>query len=129
MAYDPLSLRSSILHNPGDYHYRSNTGSERHLNDPDAIAKLQEASRLNSVKAYDDYARIINDINKHCTLRGLMEFKSGEYNGGAVPLEEVESAASIVKRFSSGAMSYGSISYEAHSTLAVAMNRIGAKSN
>jgi glutamate synthase (NADPH/NADH) len=117
-----------ILPNPGDYHYRSNYGSEKHMNDPPAVAKLQEATKQNNKRAYQDYSRQMKELNKQCTLRGLLKFKD-EDTSKAVPIEEVEAAAEIVKRISTGAMSYGSISYEAHSTLAKAMNMMGGKSN
>ena len=95
---------------------------------PDAIAKLQHATRANKFDTYKEYAQLINDQSKrHVTLRGLFEFRLDPSK--AIPLEEVESAAEIVKRFATGAMSLGSISTEAHSTLAIAMNRIGGKSN
>ena len=95
---------------------------------PDAIAKLQHSTRSNKFDTYKEYAQIINDQSKrHMTLRGLFEFRIDPSK--AIPLEEVESAAEIVKRFATGAMSLGSISTEAHSTLAIAMNRIGGKSN
>jgi glutamate synthase (NADPH/NADH) large chain len=95
---------------------------------PDAIAKLQHSTRQNSYSTYKEYAQIINDQSKrHMTLRGLFEFKFDQNK--AIPIEEVESAADIVKRFATGAMSLGSISTEAHTTLAIAMNRIGGKSN
>jgi glutamate synthase (NADPH/NADH) large chain len=95
---------------------------------PDAIAKLQHSTRSNKFDTYKEYAQIINDQSKrHLTLRGLFEFKLDPSK--AIPVEEVESAADIVKRFATGAMSLGSISTEAHSTLALAMNRIGGKSN
>jgi glutamate synthase domain-containing protein 2/glutamate synthase domain-containing protein 3 len=95
---------------------------------PDAIAKLQHATRANSATTYREYADIINDQSKrHMTFRGLFEFRFDQCT--PVPVEEVEPAAEIVKRFSTGAMSLGSISTEAHATLAVAMNRIGGKSN
>jgi len=94
---------------------------------PDSIAKLQHATRTNEVSTYKEYAKLINDQSKrHMTLRGLFKIKQA---GAPVPLEEVESAKKIVKRFSTGAMSLGSISTEAHATLAIAMNRIGGKSN
>ncbi|XP_027103579.1 glutamate synthase 1 [NADH], chloroplastic isoform X1 [Coffea arabica] len=118
------SAEAVALPNPGDYHWRK--GGEIHLNDPLAIAKLQEAARSNSVAAYKEYSRRIQELNKSCNLRGLLKFKD-EVMG--VPLEEVEPASEIVKRFCTGAMSYGSISLEAHSTLAIAMNKIGGKSN
>ena len=94
---------------------------------PDAIAKLQHATRSGEAKTYQEYAAIINDQTKrHLTLRGLFEFRKA---CPPIPLEEVEPAKEIVKRFATGAMSLGSISTEAHTTLAIAMNRIGGKSN
>lgn len=116
-----------VFANPGDYHFRSNEGSEKHLNDPSTIAKLQEAARTNSVAAYADYARMINELNAKITVRGQLRFKTGVRE--RIPIEQVEPASEIVKRFCTGAMSYGSISLESHSTLAIAMNRLGGKSN
>ncbi len=110
----------------GEYAYR--VRGEEHMWTPDAIAKLQHATRQKSYDTYKDYAQIINDQSqRHMTLRGLFEFRFDRCK--PIPLEEVEPAAEIVKRFSTGAMSHGSISVEAHATLAVAMNRIGGKSN
>ena len=110
----------------GEYAYR--VRGEEHMWTPDAIAKLQHAARQKSYATYREYAQIINDQSqRHMTLRGLFEFRLDRCK--PVPLEEVEPAAEIVKRFSTGAMSHGSISVEAHATLAVAMNRIGGKSN
>ncbi|XP_012090082.1 glutamate synthase [NADH], amyloplastic isoform X3 [Jatropha curcas] len=123
-VYPPGSAESVALPNPGDYHWRK--GGEIHLNDPLAIAKLQEAARANSVAAYKEYSRRIQELNKACNLRGLLKFKEAKVK---VPLDEVEPAGEIVKRFCTGAMSYGSISLEAHTTLAMAMNKIGGKSN
>jgi glutamate synthase (NADPH/NADH) large chain len=95
---------------------------------PDAIAKLQHATRASSYQTYKEYAQIINDQSRrHLTLRGLFEFRVDPKR--AIPLDEVEPAKEIVRRFATGAMSLGSISTEAHSVLAVAMNRIGGKSN
>src|SRR5437660_3811336 len=95
---------------------------------PDSIAKLQHASRANSWSTYREYAQLINEHGKKLkTLRGLFEFKTGERT--PIPIDDVEPAKEIVKRFATGAMSLGSISTEAHTTLAVAMNRIGGKSN
>src|SRR5512145_2311481 len=95
---------------------------------PDAIAKLQHSTRANKFETYKEYAQLINDQSRrHMTLRGLFEFRVDPSK--AIPLDEVESAKEIVKRFATGAMSLGSISTEAHTTLAVAMNRIGGKSN
>ncbi len=108
----------------GQYQWRS--GGETHLFNPESIHRLQKAVRTGSYSTYKSYAALINDQSKHLsTLRGLLEFKSSE----SVPLEEVESIESLLKRFKTGAMSYGSISKEAHETLAIAMNRIGGKSN
>ncbi|XP_011076008.1 glutamate synthase 1 [NADH], chloroplastic isoform X1 [Sesamum indicum] len=123
-ATPPGSAEAVALPNPGEYHWRK--GGEIHLNDPLAIAKLQEAARSNSVAAYKEYSKRVQELNKSCNLRGLLKFKEAEVK---VPLEEVEPASEIVKRFCTGAMSYGSISLEAHTTLAIAMNKIGGKSN
>ena len=109
----------------GEYAWR--VRGEDHMWTPDAIAKLQHSTRTNSFDTYKEYAKIINDqTRRHLTLRGLFELKP---LGAPVPLAEVESAKEIVKRFATGAMSLGSISTEAHATLAIAMNRIGGKSN
>ncbi|KAK1267890.1 hypothetical protein QJS04_geneDACA008190 [Acorus gramineus] len=120
----PGSAEAVALPNPGDYHWRK--GGTVHLNDPLAIAKLQEAARSNSVAAYREYSKRIQELNKTCNLRGILKFKDFKEK---IPLEEVEPASEIVKRFCTGAMSYGSISLEAHTTLAIAMNKIGGKSN
>ncbi|MBP1690590.1 MAG: glutamate synthase subunit alpha, partial [Deltaproteobacteria bacterium] len=110
----------------GEYAYR--TRGEDHMWTPDAIAKLQHSTRQGSYASYKEYAQIINDqTRRHMTLRGLFEFRFDRCT--PVPIEEVEPASEIVKRFATGAMSLGSISTEAHTTLAVAMNRIGGKSN
>ncbi|MBP6458026.1 MAG: glutamate synthase subunit alpha, partial [Pseudoxanthomonas sp.] len=110
----------------GEYAYR--VRGEEHMWTPDSIAKLQHASRQNNYRTYKEYAQIINDQSRrHMTLRGLFEFRFDPSR--AIPLDDVEPAKDIVKRFATGAMSLGSISTEAHSVLAVAMNRIGGKSN
>ena len=110
----------------GEYAYR--TRGEAHMWTPDTIAKLQHAARGDSYATYKEYATLINDQSKRLmTLRGLFEFKVDPAK--AIPLGEVEPAVDIVRRFATGAMSLGSISTEAHATLAVAMNRIGGKSN
>lgn len=110
----------------GEYAWR--VRGEEHMWTPDAIAKLQHSTRANNWNTYKEYAQIVNDQSKrHMTLRGLFEFKIDPAK--AIALDEVESAKEIVKRFATGAMSLGSISTEAHATLAVAMNRIGGKSN
>jgi glutamate synthase (ferredoxin) len=109
----------------GQYQWRDN--GEFHLFNPQSIHKLQIACRLGSYKTFKEYAELINSQAKNlCTLRGLLDFKWAEK---PVPIEEVESVESIVKRFKTGAMSYGSISKEAHEALAIAMNRIGGRSN
>src|SRR5688572_18610077 len=124
-AFDPVDpVLRNMLDAGGEYAWR--VRGEDHTWTPDAIAKLQHATRENKYATYKEYAALINDQSKrHNTFRGLFEFRFGN----SVPLEEVEPAAEIVKRFSTGAMSLGSISTEAHTTLAVAMNRIGGKSN
>jgi len=116
--------RLPVLPNDGQFHWRAN--GERHMWNPETIANLQVAARANSADAYKRFAEHANDNAKdRCTLRGLMRFKDGT----RIPLSEVEPASEIVKRFATGAMSFGSISMEAHSALAVAMNKIGGKSN
>jgi glutamate synthase (ferredoxin) len=108
----------------GDYRWRRN--GERHLFNPTTVAKLQQAVRLSDQKSYDVYAKAVNEQAENLmTIRGLFEFD----NLDPIPLEEVEPWTDIVKRFKTGAMSYGSISREAHENLAIAMNRIGGKSN
>ncbi len=116
--------RLPVLPNPGEFHWRAE--GERHAWEPATIAALQVAVRNNDAQAYWDFAQRVNDENRRlCTLRGLLRFKKRK----PIPLEEVEPAREIVKRFCTGAMSFGSISAEAHETLAIAMNRIGGKSN
>jgi glutamate synthase (ferredoxin) len=109
----------------GEYQWRRD--GEYHLFNPDTVAKLQHATRAGSYELYKEYTRLVDDQSKNlATLRGLMELK---YADRPVPLEEVEPVKSIVTRFATGAMSYGSISQEAHETLAIAMNRLGGRSN
>jgi glutamate synthase (NADPH/NADH) large chain len=116
-----------LLPNPGEFHWRAD--GERHMWDPPAIADLQVAARNNSADAYRRFADHANrDAQTRCALRGLLALKPGA-NGGPIPLDEVMPAKEIVKRFCTGAMSFGSISAEAHETLAIAMNRLGGKSN
>ncbi len=120
---DPVLV--GMLDAGGDYAYR--VRGDDHMWTPDAIAKLQHATRSGKTDTYKEYAKLINDqTRRHMTLRGLFEIKPA---AAPVPLDEVEPAKEIVKRFATGAMSLGSISTEAHTTLAVAMNRIGGKSN
>ena len=115
-----------ILQDHGDYHYR--TGDVDHVNDLVSIANLQDAARNKNKSAYDMFAKAPDDQVRKCCLRGMVDFRSIDKNL-MVPTEEVEPAGNIVKRFVTGAMSCGSISDEARRTLAVAMNRMGGKSN
>ena len=116
---------NGVLDTGGQYQWRAE--GEYHLFNPQTIHKLQNACRTNSYKIYSEYADLINKQAANlCTLRGLLDFKLAEKS---LPIEEVESVESIVKRFKTGAMSYGSISKEAHETLAIAMNRLGGRSN
>ena len=125
-AFSDDPVLANMLDTGGEYAWRAR--GEEHMWSPDAIAKLQHSTRSNNWNTYKEYAQLINDQSKrHMTLRGLFEFKIDPAK--AIPVEEVESAKEIVKRFATGAMSLGSISTEAHATLAVAMNRIGGKSN
>jgi glutamate synthase (NADPH/NADH) large chain len=124
-AFGTDPVLSNALEAGGEYAYR--VRGEEHMWTPDSIAKLQNATRTNNAATYKEYAKLINEqATKLKTLRGLFDIKPV---GAAVPLDEVESAKEIVKRFVTGAMSLGSISTEAHTTLAIAMNRIGGKSN
>ncbi|MDO9192953.1 MAG: glutamate synthase-related protein, partial [Undibacterium sp.] len=126
LAFGNDPVLANALDAGGEYAYR--VRGEDHMWTPDAIAKLQHSTRSNNFNSYKEYAQIINDQSKrHMTLRGLFEFKIDPAK--AIPLDQVEAAKEIVKRFATGAMSLGSISTEAHATLAVAMNRIGGKSN
>ncbi len=125
-AFGNDPVLANALDAGGEYAFR--VRGEEHMWTPDAIAKLQHAARAASYSTFKEYAQIINDQSKRLmTLRGLFEFRFDRRQ--PVPLEEVEPAKEIVKRFSTGAMSLGSISTEAHTTLAIAMNRIGGKSN
>ncbi len=109
----------------GEYQYRF--GGEYHLSNPETIHKLQHACRTGNYSIFQEYSSLVDTQTKNlCTLRGLMDFRAAAKH---VPIAEVEPVESIVKRFKTGAMSYGSISKEAHETLAIAMNRIGGKSN
>jgi glutamate synthase (NADPH/NADH) large chain len=126
LAFSNDPVLANALDAGGEYAFR--VRGEDHMWTPDAIAKLQHSTRSNNFNTYKEYAQIINDQSRrHMTLRGLFEFRIDPTK--AIPLDEVESAKEIVKRFATGAMSLGSISTEAHATLAIAMNRIGGKSN
>jgi glutamate synthase domain-containing protein 2/glutamate synthase domain-containing protein 1/glutamate synthase domain-containing protein 3 len=123
-AFEQRLPETPALEFGGEYRFR-HTG-ERHLWNPITVSRLQQAVRFNNQQAYDEYAGAVNEqAQTLCTLRGLFEFEGGN----PVPVEEVEPADEIVKRFCTGAMSHGSISKEAHECLAIAMNRIGAMSN
>ncbi len=123
-AYDPSPWDGDLLDSGGIIHYRKS--SEKHLMSPEAVVSIQKAVRQNSREMYDIFANEINSKAKNlCTLRGLLEFKDRD----SIPLDEVEGKENIIKRFVSSAMSMGSISKEAHETIAIAMNRLGAMSN
>jgi glutamate synthase domain-containing protein 2/glutamate synthase domain-containing protein 1/glutamate synthase domain-containing protein 3 len=124
-AFRPLTEFETELAVGGNYHQRVN--GEYHLLNPLTITKLQQAVRQENFKTFEEYTALIDNQNANlCTLRGLMKLKKSDK---PVRIEEVEPAKEIVKRFTTGAMSFGSISKEAHETLAIAMNRIGGKSN
>lgn len=116
---------SDTLQESGEYHWRD--GGEPHVNAPSVIANLQDAVRNKNEKAYEEYSAQELSAIRECTLRGLLDFDFE--NSIEIPIEQVEPWTEIVRRFVTGAMSYGSISMESHSTLAVAMNRLGGKSN
>jgi len=123
----PTSLIQEIpgLAETGEYHWRD--GGESHVNDPVSIANIQDAVRTKNDKSYEAYSKSEYEQIKNCTLRGLLDFDFDACQ--SIPIEQVEPWTDIVRRFCTGAMSYGSISMEAHSTLAVALNRLGGKSN
>jgi glutamate synthase (ferredoxin) len=124
-AYPDRSINGHTLDAGGHYQYRRE--GEYHLFNPETVHKLQFACRTGSFKLFQQYSALVNDqARRLCTLRGLFDLKFADK---PIPIEEVESVDSIVKRFKTGAMSYGSISKEAHETLAIAMNRLGGKSN
>ena len=125
-AFGNDPVLEDMLDAGGEYAWR--TRGEEHMWTPDVIAKLQHSARAGKFETYKEYAQLVNDQSRrHMTLRGLFEFKVDP--GKAIPVDEVEPVSEIVKRFTTGAMSLGSISTEAHTTLAIAMNRIGGKSN
>lgn len=124
-AFPDRSVNGHTLDGGGHYQYRRE--GEYHLFNPETVHKLQYACRTGNYKAFKEYSAQVNDQSKRmCTLRGLFDIK---FAPTPIPIEEVEPVENILKRFKSGAMSYGSISKEAHETLAIAMNRIGGKSN
>ena len=125
LAFDPLGLATDLtLDNPGQHKARS--GAEEHLYNPATIHMLQQSTRLGNYEMFKEYTKLVNDETSIKNLRGLMDFN---YPEKGVPIDEVESVESIVTRFKTGAMSYGSISKEAHETLAIAMNTLHGKSN
>jgi glutamate synthase (ferredoxin) len=123
-AFPERPLERHALPAGGQYQWRAE--GEYHLFNPETIHRLQKAVRTSSYTTFKSYSALVNEQSTNlCTLRGLLEFKAGD----PVPLDEVEPVEAIMRRFKTGAMSYGSISKEAHETLAIAMNRIGGKSN
>ncbi len=139
-AFDPMGLgRPDSVCTSGSHKMRASNSSEDHLINPLTILLLQRAAREGDYESFKKYSALVDDSKTPHTLRGLLEFRNGAAGGGAgaggaseikpVPLDEVEPVENIVRRFKTGAMSYGSISQEAHECLAVAMNRLGGKSN
>ncbi len=127
-AFDPLGLGvDTTLDSSGAHKLRNGEDKDAHLYDPKTIVTLQEATRTGSYEKFKEYTAMVDDETKPHTLRGLLDFNFDESR--SIPIEEVEPACEIVKRFKTGAMSYGSISQEAHECLAKAMNTIGGKSN
>jgi glutamate synthase (NADPH/NADH) large chain len=123
-AFPDREVNGHVLPVGGQYQWRND--GEYHLFNPESIHRLQKAVRTGSYASFKDYSKIVNETSRNlATLRGLLDFKDGD----SIPIEEVESVEAIMKRFKTGAMSYGSISKEAHETLAIAMNRIGGMSN
>uniref|UniRef100_A0A915JCE9 glutamate synthase (NADH) n=1 Tax=Romanomermis culicivorax TaxID=13658 RepID=A0A915JCE9_ROMCU len=123
-AYTRREGDNITLISEGIYYWRE--GGEKHINEPVNVAKLQAAARLNDAKSYEEFSKACNTASRWCTLRGQLEFK---LSPDAMPLDLVEPVTEIVKRFCTGAMSFGSISWETHTTLAIAMNKLGGRSN
>ena len=130
LAYPKRPVKIDALETGGEYQWRRD--GEYHLFNPQTVFKLQHATRSGQYSIFKEYSKAVDDQSHElATLRGLMTFKpsaSGSASG-PIPIDEVEPVEAIVKRFSTGAMSYGSISSEAHETLAIAMNRMGGRSN
>ena len=125
-GFPPIKVNGQVLDNGGMYQWRRD--GDYHMWNPETVAKMQQAVRVESYATFKEYTKYVNDEASHrCTLRGLLKFKTGQRP--PVKIEDVEPAKEIVKRFCTGAMSLGSISTEAHENLAIAMNRIGGKSN
>jgi glutamate synthase (ferredoxin) len=124
-AFPPRASAPAELETGGEYRWRRD--GEMHLFNPETVHKLQHATRTGQYAIYKDYTNLVNDQSRRLgTLRGLLDFKPGPRS---IPIDEVEPVDAILKRFATGAMSYGSISQEAHETIAIAMNRLGGKSN
>ncbi|XP_058953024.2 uncharacterized protein [Pocillopora verrucosa] len=124
IAFSDRECDNVLVNNKGEYHWR--LGGEKHINDPRCIANLQDAVRMKSQPAYQKYSETSIEVVRSCTLRGQLQIKFAKK---PLDISEVEPASEIVKRFATGAMSFGSISYETHTTLATAMNKMGGKSN
>ncbi|MEZ0268449.1 MAG: glutamate synthase large subunit [Phycisphaerae bacterium] len=124
-GFPPINVDQVVLANGGNYQWRRD--GEFHMWNPESVAKMQNAVRINSFKAFREYTKLVDDETRNrCTLRGLLKFKKA---ATPIPLDQVQPAKEIVKRLVTGAMSLGSISTEAHENLAIAMNYIGGKSN
>lgn len=127
-AFDPLGLKTdTTLDSEGEHKLRNGEDKEDHMYNPQTIIALREATQLGSYKRFLEYAAMVDDERRPHTLRGLLAFDTEGTK--SIPIEEVEPVSEIVKRFKTGAMSYGSISQEAHECMAIAMNRLGGKSN
>src|SRR5687767_6593560 len=125
VGFPPIEVNGKVLANGGQYQWRRD--GEYHMWNPDTVAKLQQAVRITGYPTFKEYTKLVDDEARHrCTIRGLLNIRKSPT---PVPIEEVEPAKEIVKRFVTGAMSFGSVSKEAHENLAIAMNRIGGKSN
>jgi len=125
LGYAAREAKVAVLPNQGDMHWRAS--GDKHMWNPLSISSLQQAARSGDKSAYDNFSKLANEDTKKCTLRGMLEFKKGVKP--SIDISEVEEAKDIVKRFATGAMSFGSISPESHESLAIAMNRMGGKSN
>jgi glutamate synthase domain-containing protein 2/glutamate synthase domain-containing protein 1/glutamate synthase domain-containing protein 3 len=125
-GFPPIHVDQAVLANGGNYQWRRD--GEYHMWNPETVAKLQQAVRISSFATFKDYTKLVNDeARNRCTLRGLLKFKKA--GATPIPLDQVQPAREIVKRFVTGAMSLGSISTEAHENIAIAMNYMGGKSN
>ncbi len=124
-GYPPIDVMGRTLENGGQYQWRRD--GEFHMWNPETVAKLQQAVRITGLPTFKEYSKLVNDEARHrCTIRGLLNYQK---SASPIPIDQVEPAKNIVKRFVTGAMSLGSISQEAHENMARAMNEIGGKSN